>query len=124
MKSMKVALVSLLMFLMTALTVAQDAENDAKKLYNEGNALYKQRDYVAAAAKYAEAAKVDPANVTYPLWAGNAYRYGKKYAEAASSYKKAVEVDVPEGLAARILVEHKLNKKKSNDQDTQKDSQG
>ena len=28
--------------------------------------------------------------------------------------KKALEVDVPDGLAARILVEHKLNNKKSN----------
>lgn len=33
-----------------------------------------------------------------------------------NTLKKAVEVDVPEGLAARILVEHKLNKKKANDQ--------
>lgn len=29
-----------------------------------------------------------------------------------SAIKKAVEVDVPEGLAARIMVEHQLNQKK------------
>jgi hypothetical protein len=33
-----------------------------------------------------------------------------------SVLKKAVEVDVPEGLAARILVEHNLNKKKEGTQ--------
>ncbi len=33
-----------------------------------------------------------------------------------SVLKKAVEVDVPEGLASRILVEHNLNKKKESNQ--------
>tara|TARA_R110002096_G_scaffold109088_13_gene238830 strand:+ start:2072 stop:2779 length:708 start_codon:yes stop_codon:yes gene_type:complete len=33
-----------------------------------------------------------------------------------SVLKKAVEVDVPEGLASRILVEHTLNKKKAGNQ--------
>jgi hypothetical protein len=37
----------------------------------------------------------------------------KKQLKSNSVLKKAIEVDVPEGLASRILVEHNLNKKKA-----------
>ncbi len=122
----------------------QDAEIDYRKAleedpqsfradYNLGNALYKQKQYDAAALKYAALTKneKDRQNLDrYFYNLGNAYYENKKYQESVEAYKNALrknprDMDAKHNLqlAMRKLEEMKQQEQQQTQQGKDKEQQ-
>jgi tetratricopeptide (TPR) repeat protein len=66
---------------------------------DDGMRLYKEKKYPEAAAKFAEAAKLDPANALFPNNAGFAYYKMQEYEEAVLWYQQAIALDPKRAVA-------------------------
>ena len=68
-----------------------EKKNDAKKLFNEGNALYKSGNYTAAADKYKSALALDE-DYAYYYGLGLCYKNGKQYSDAVSALESSAKL--------------------------------
>lgn len=78
------------------------AQKSYNALVHEGNRLYEQNKYEAAASSYLEAIKTDSKDYTGYYNLGNALYRSKKYEEAITQYTKASELsqNLPDKAAA------------------------
>ncbi len=84
-------------FIITVFTVLfcgtwVSAQKSYNALVHEGNRLYEQNKYEAAASSYLEAVKTDSKDYTGYYNLGNVLYRSKKYEEAAAQYLKASEL--------------------------------
>jgi tetratricopeptide (TPR) repeat protein len=68
-----------------------EKKNDAKKLFNEGNALYKSGNYTGAAEKYKSALALDE-DYAYYYGLGLCLKNGKQYEEAISALESSIKL--------------------------------
>ncbi len=85
--------------LMSAASAAEKSYSAADKAFLKGNKLYAEQSYAGAAAAYAEAIGLDPANWGYHLNLGLAQKKLGRAAEALDAFRKAVELN-PESYSA------------------------
>lgn len=70
----------------------KETEKAAKEKKDEGNALYKKKEFEKALAAYDEAIEIDPTNMTFLSNKAAVYFTQKKYDECIEMCMKAVEV--------------------------------
>ncbi len=75
--------------LLFAQSPTDEQKNEAKKLFNEGNGLYKSGNYVAAAEKYTSALAIDE-NWAYHYQLGLCYKNSKQYDKAIPSLESSI----------------------------------
>jgi peptidoglycan/xylan/chitin deacetylase (PgdA/CDA1 family)/TolA-binding protein len=73
--------------------------NPSSALNDEGMRLYKEKKYSDAAFKFAEAARLDPANALFPNNAGFAYYKMEQYEEAVRWFQRAIALDHKRAVA-------------------------
>lgn len=84
-------ILSLFLFVSTSVLMAQ-SNNEAKKLYNEGNALLKSGDYDGAIGKYNAALKLEK-HEFYFYQRGLAERRARKVDESIASFDEALKIN-------------------------------
>lgn len=87
-----VALLSVLALLIMALPSFAQSNNDAKKLFNEGNAMLKAGDFEGAIGKYDAALKIEKHEYYY-YQRGLAQKKARKMDEALASFQSAVQTN-------------------------------
>ncbi len=95
-----------LLLLLAALVVASpvfaQSNNDAKKLYNEGNALLKSGDFEGAIGKYNAAIKIEK-HEFYFYQRGLAEKKARKTDESITSFEEALKIN-PKFAAGYVAV--------------------
>ncbi len=82
----------LILTIFFALTAVAQQNNDAKKLYNEGNAKLKAGDFAGAITKYEEALKLEKHEFFY-YQLGLAHRKSRSEDQAIKAFQNAVSVN-------------------------------
>jgi tetratricopeptide (TPR) repeat protein len=86
------SLLLLFAFVLAAAPLAAQSNNEAKKLYNEGNALLKSGDYDGAIGKYNAALKLEK-HEFYFYQRGLAERRARKVDESIASFDEALKLN-------------------------------
>jgi tetratricopeptide (TPR) repeat protein len=114
---------------------ALEQSQNAKSLYNLGDALYKQGNYEEAAEKFSKAVSMtkDTASLASAMRnLGNSYLQMKKYDESINAYKNSLKLNPKDEdtrynleYAKRMMVQQQQQNKqnKDNKQDKNKDNQ-
>ncbi len=89
---MRLAAAATLIFVLSLSTAFAQSNNEAKKLYNEGNKLLKSGDFAGAIAQYDAALKLENHEFFW-YQKGLALRNTKKEADAVEAFKKSVETN-------------------------------
>ncbi|TFW27891.1 tetratricopeptide repeat protein [Massilia horti] len=76
---------------------------EASAAFNEGEALFHQKRYPEAIAKYELAAKLDPLYSTAWVMAGDGYYAQRQWHEAELRFRKATEIEARNSQAWRFL---------------------
>ncbi|MBE0643074.1 MAG: tetratricopeptide repeat protein [Bacteroidetes bacterium] len=87
-----IAFLSVLALLLLATPSMAQSNNDAKKLFNDGNALLKSGDFEGAISKYNAALKIEKHEFFY-YQRGLAQKKARKMDEALASFQAAVETN-------------------------------
>ncbi|MFZ1730237.1 MAG: tetratricopeptide repeat protein [Bacteroidota bacterium] len=88
----KFAFLSVLTLLLLASTSMAQSNNDAKKLFNDGNALLKSGDFEGAIVKYNAALKIEKHEYYY-YQRGLAQKKARKMDDAVASFQAAIETN-------------------------------
>ncbi|MBI2618692.1 MAG: tetratricopeptide repeat protein [Ignavibacteriales bacterium] len=83
---------TLVVLLAAAQDGAPDQQNEAKKLFNEGNRLYKAGNYTGAAEKYKAALALDQ-NFAFHYQLGLCFKNSKQYDDAIASLLASVKLN-------------------------------
>lgn len=87
-----VSLMSFSSLLVAQATQADDPKNEAKKLFNEGNGLYRSGNYLAAIEKCKEAIALDE-DYRYYYLMGLSYKHSKQYADAVTALLGSIRIN-------------------------------
>ena len=87
-----IAFLSVLALLLLASPSMAQSNNDAKKLFNDGNALLKSGDFEGAISKYDAALKIEKHEYFY-YQRGLAQKKARKMDEALASFEAAVQTN-------------------------------
>ena len=86
------SILAIVLFLLTVSSAFSQQSNEAKKLFNEGNAKLKAGDFSGAIAKYDAAIAIEKHHFFY-YQRGLAQKKGRKYDESIESFELAVKMD-------------------------------